>query len=101
MSTSVASILLNVLPIVIIVIVLYYLLKNASTPEKVAVNFIERNLESNTARGFLGQEKLTNFRNLIKTGKTDAATKEYKEVMNASLDESRLAVKITKSIYYK
>ena len=94
MTTNLLSVLLTGLPLVIIVLFLYYVLKNASRPEKVVVEFIRRNLISVTAREFFEQDKLTNFRNLVKTGETKAAAKEYKEVMNAPLAESRLAVKI-------
>lgn len=64
-----------------------------------ATDFIRRNLASTTAREFFEQDKLTNFRSLVKTGKTIAAAKEYKEVMNTSLAESRLVVTITKSVF--
>lgn len=96
MFTNLLTILLTLLPPVIIVFFLFFLIKNASNPEKVAVEFIGRNLISATAREFFEQDKLTNFRDLVKTGKTKAAAKDYEEVMNASVAESRLAVKITK-----
>lgn len=97
MFSNLLTILLTLLPPAIIVLFLLYLIKNARNPEKVAVEFIGRNLFSVTAREFLEQDKLTNFRNLVKTGKTKAAAKDYEEVMRASVAESRLAVKITKN----
>jgi len=98
MISTLLPVLLTLLPLVIIVCFFFYLIKNASSPEKVAADFINRNLISTTAREFFDQDKLTNFQSLVKSGKTIAAAKEYKEVMKASLTESRLAVKITKSM---
>ena len=89
-------VILALLPLVIILAFLYYLIKNANSYEKVLIRFIGQNLVSSSASEFFGQDKLTNFRSLVTTGKTLAAAKEYKQVMNASLAESRLAAKITK-----
>lgn len=63
--------------------------------EDVAVGFIVRNLSNLSLEGFLGDERLRAFRDLVADGKKIAAAAEYKSVTGADLPECHLVVELT------
>ncbi len=62
--------------------------------EDVAVEFIVENLSNQSLVAFLGDERLSVFRDLVADGKTIAAAEEYKSVTGAGLPECHLAVEL-------
>lgn len=62
--------------------------------EDVAVEFIVRNLSSQSLDAFLSDERLRGFRDLVVDGKTIAAAAEYQSVTGAGVPECHLAVEV-------
>jgi hypothetical protein len=96
---SILPILFLLIPVIFIGYFIYKLVQSGSTmSEKEVMSFIATNLISMNAQQFINQPKLANFRSLVASGKTIAAMKEYHEVMNSSMAQSRLAVSLCKQL---
>jgi nitrogen fixation-related uncharacterized protein len=98
MNNSLFSLVSSLLPVLIIVAFFYYMVKTAQGDDKALTDFISRNFTAEQVHRFLNQDNLAQFRSLVQSGKTVAAAKEYQAVTQASLAESRLAVKVTKRL---